>query len=229
MSLPGSISVVPTTVDPDWAFVPTPLLQQMAVGIAPGMKSWTTTEYHKLIEQGIIPEGAPIELINGALVYKDRRDAKDDVMPYGPKHASAVYQLTQIGLRLGQHGCFMLNQMPVILDDTREPEPDGCIVRGTIDSLKVSLPHAADVLLVVEVSASSLEYDRSTKLQMYASSNIPAYWIVNLRQNVIEEYGQPDAKAGIYLFHRDHAVGDTLHINLPSGFVFDVGVDEIIG
>jgi len=209
--------------------IPTPLLQQVAVGIAPGLKRWTATEYHQMIQQGLILEGAPIELIDGALVYKDRRDARGSVMPYGPRHAAAVYQLTTLVQLLKDHGCYLQTQATILVSEDHEPEPDGAIVRGTIREHRDALPTAAEVVVVMEVSDSSLEYDRGAKQRIYATAEIPTYWILNLRNHTVEVYEQPEAQAGEYRVRRDYQLGETIEARLPDGTILAIPVGDLIG
>jgi Putative restriction endonuclease len=209
--------------------IPTPLLEQVAVGNAPGLRRWTATEYHKMIEQRIILEGAPIELIDGALVYKDRRDAKGSVMPYGPRHATSVNALACLSASIREHGCYLQTQATVLISEDHEPEPDGAIVRGTIREHRDRLPSASELLLVIEVADSSLEYDRETKLPIYASAEIPVYWIVNLRHDLVEVYEHPDCGTGRYSTHQDFQRGGTLTIPLSDETILQVRADEILG
>lgn len=53
------------------------------------------------------------------------------------------------------------------------------------------LPHAGDVLLVVEVSGTTLRYDRETRLPLYARAGVPEAWIVDLQNDVIEVHTEP--------------------------------------
>jgi len=71
-----------------------------------------------------------------------------------------------------------------------EPESDLCVVSspdpqsyGTSDN---------EPLLVIEVSDSSLEYDRTAKVSLYADAGIPEYWIVNLVEDVMGVYRDPE-------------------------------------
>ena len=54
-------------------------------------------------------------------------------------------------------------------------------------------PYGSDTLLLIEVAETSLSYDRSTKLRLYAESGIPEYWVVNGRAESIDVYREPDA------------------------------------
>ncbi|MCC3468825.1 MAG: Uma2 family endonuclease, partial [Microcoleus sp. PH2017_06_SFM_O_A] len=85
-------------------------------------------------------------------------------------------------------------QEPIILSDDTEPEPDVVIARSRSDNYVSSHPLAADILLVIEVSDSTLKYDRITKLSLYAESGIADYWIFNLVDIQLEMHSEPYQK-----------------------------------
>ncbi|TAE97659.1 MAG: Uma2 family endonuclease [Oscillatoriales cyanobacterium] len=85
-------------------------------------------------------------------------------------------------------------QEPIILSDDSEPEPDVVIAQNRSDNYVSSHPLAADILLVIEVSDSTLKYDRRTKLSLYAESGISDYWIFNLVDTQLEMNSEPYQK-----------------------------------
>lgn len=160
----------------------------------------TTSQYHRMIETGVYPEGAPIELIDGIPVRKDRRDSgEDSIQTVGSGHRGAVQRITRLLDRLveqpGHHVC---GQQPVHIPPHHEPEPDVSVVRGDVGAYDKAHPRPGDLYLVVEVADSSLSYDRGTKLQVYAAADIAEYWIVNLNERCIEVYTQPIAEPASY-------------------------------
>ncbi len=88
----------------------------------------------------------------------------------------------------------MRGQEPIILSDDSEPEPDVVIARNRSDNYLSSHPEPADILLVIEVSDSTLKYDRRTKLSLYAESGISDYWIFNLVDIQLEMHSEPYQK-----------------------------------
>ena len=72
-----------------------------------------------------------------------------------------------------------------------EPEPDYVIARYDAEQYAAGHPTGADIILLIEVSDSSLDKDRNYKLPLYAASGIPEYWIVNLAERQFEVYTAP--------------------------------------
>jgi len=80
-------------------------------------------------------------------------------------------------------------QGPVALDDESEPEPDVAVVPGSFRDYAAG--HPSRPVLVVEVSESSLAFDRHHKGSVYARAGLADYWIVNLVDRVLEVYLDP--------------------------------------
>jgi Uma2 family endonuclease len=158
----------------------------------------TVEQYHQMLADAILPEGEPFELIHGQITRKDRSADGDDVMTVGERHIWCVKRLAKLGLRLEGSGCHMQTQQPISLPPFNEPEPDAAIVIGTEDDYLTRKPGAADVTCVIEVADSSLNYDQTVKLAIYAGSGIAAYFIVNLKDNVVEAYSEPQPNSGLY-------------------------------
>jgi Uma2 family endonuclease len=198
-----------------------------ASGFTSPLKEWTVDEYHQLIEHGIIQDGAPVELLDGMLVCKDRGEG-DRPMTYGPRHAFLISALMALNDLLKPHGCYMRLQQPLTIRPRHEPEPDGAVVRGTPLDYREHNPTPSDCLLVIEGADSSLADDRRRKQRIYATAGIPIYWIVNLRHNTVEVYEQPDTERGEYRVRRDRQVGESVEIQLPKGAVVLVRVSDLL-
>ena len=82
-------------------------------------------------------------------------------------------------------------QDPITLSNQSEPEPDVVIARGRDEDYLAHHPYPEDILLVVEISDSTLTYDQTTKLTLYAEAGISNSWIVNLNAYQLERYSQP--------------------------------------
>jgi Uma2 family endonuclease len=146
----------------------------------------TVDQYVRMIEEGILPEGEPIELLDGILVRKDRAKAGEDPMTVGFDHVWAVQNLWSLFAALTQQGSHLRVQQPIALQPDGAPEPDGAIVRGTADDYRTRYPGASDLSCVIEVADSSLQHDRVTKKRIYAKGGIGQYVIINLVDRVVE-------------------------------------------
>jgi Uma2 family endonuclease len=143
-------------------------------------RRWTRKEYDRLVEVGVLQEDEPIELIAGQLIVAE---------PKGSPHATAV-SLTADALRAAfGPGWVVREQDPVALDDESEPEPDVVVVPGARRDYRAE--HPSRPALVVEVTESSLAFDRRDKGSLYARAGVEDYWIVNLQRRVLEVYRQP--------------------------------------
>src|SRR5438045_1634266 len=94
----------------------------LTVPPAKRMPRFTVAQYHRMIETGILPEGAPIELRRGLLVYKDRSARGEDPMSIGKRHVVAVDLLGELAARIRPFGCYMRFQQPVMRMPDHEPE-----------------------------------------------------------------------------------------------------------
>jgi len=207
----------------------TNLIDEITQGIVPSVAPLTVQQYHAMISSGILHEGAPIELIDGILVRKDRRDREGDIMTVGPGHSFTVTHLdTLLDELLKSTGFHIRTQQPLTLSGTSEPEPDGSIVRGTAADYRKRHPGPSDTVVVIEVAESSLEYDRVVKLKMYAAAGIPAYWIINLRDNVVEVHLRPLPADERYADCVRFRSGDSLEVELDSQRVL-LDVASVIG
>ena len=148
----------------------------------PTLHQFTVEEYHRLAETGILAPDARVELIDGAI---------HDMSPIGPFHGGIVTRLTRI-FNLKAKGRWIVSpQNPVGLDRRSEPQPDLVILKPAPDDFVSHHPVPDDVLLLIEIADSSLEFDRVKKLPVYARAGIPELWIVNLQELTIEVYREP--------------------------------------
>lgn len=145
-------------------------------------RRFTREEYHRMGEAGILREDERIELIEGEII---------EMAPIGHRHVAFVINLTRLlVLRLGDRA-LVSTQNPVVLTEHTEPEPDFTVLRLPAVPYKERPVRADDVLLLIEVADSSLAYDRSTKLRIYAAAGIPEYWIVDCTTETVEIYRDP--------------------------------------
>ncbi|MCM0588952.1 MAG: Uma2 family endonuclease [Gloeotrichia echinulata DVL01] len=145
-------------------------------------KRFTIDEYHRLIELGFLTEGDRIELIRGELIQ---------MVAKGTPHTVCGAILCQQLDRLLADRATVRAQDPITLPNNSEPEPDVVIAQGNHLDYLAHHPYPEDILLVVEISDSTLIYDQTKKLSLYAEAGILNYWIVNLNARQLERYSQP--------------------------------------
>lgn len=148
-------------------------------------RRFSVKEYHQLMEAGILQEDDRVELIQGEIIQRN---------PISPKHAGNVDRIVRVLTFLFRESAIIRSQNPVQLHDYSEPEPDIAVLKPRADFYTTAHPTAGDVLFLIELSDSSLEYDQEIKLPEYAASHIPEYWIVDLKKNQITVYSAPSAE-----------------------------------
>ncbi|HTD38278.1 MAG TPA: Uma2 family endonuclease [Candidatus Limnocylindrales bacterium] len=159
----------------------------------------TVDEYHRMLEVGILYEKEPVELLDGQLIA---------MPPQGPAHASVFSALNALFVHTFGDRALVRPGGPIELNRISEPEPDLALVRRTEDQYFGSHPKPEDVLLLVEVSHSSLAYDRRQKLSAYARAGIAEYWIVDLVHRRIEIFAEPQNDR--YEAHQTARPGDSI-------------------
>ena len=151
----------------------------------PTRKRWTREEYYRLAEQGWF-QNQRVELIDGEIIQ---------LSPPSPQHAFSSDEIRDLLQQIFGDGYWVRMQLPLSYGNHSEPEPDVSIVRGTRKDYQESHPSTA--VLVVEVSRTSLDYDKKTKPQLYAAMAIPEYWILDLvhRQLIVHRQPRPDERS----------------------------------
>lgn len=149
--------------------------------------AYTAGEYMALADLGVISPDDRVELLEGLIVA---------MSPQSPEHAAAIWRAVHVLERSIPSGAIVRSQSSFLASEVSVPEPDVCVVEGSVDDYESVHPSRA--LLVVEVASSSLAADRLTKSRIYAAAAIPEYWILNLRDRVVEAYTEPDLEARVY-------------------------------
>jgi Uma2 family endonuclease len=179
-------------------------------------KLFTVDEYHRMGDAGILPEDKRFELIRGEIIE----------MPQAlPPHSGRVNRLTSLFTsRLG--GSIVLSvQNPSSIDDMSEPVPDVTLLKPRADFYTESHPGPSDVLLMIEVSNTSVRFDTKVKAPLYAEAGIREYWILNIPKNVLEVRSEP--VNGVYTRHEILKHGQTVS---PRAFPeISFKVEEILG
>jgi Uma2 family endonuclease len=145
---------------------------------------FTVHDYHRMGEAGILHEDDRVELIEGELV---------EMTAIGTRHFSCVNRLNRLlVMNVGYDEAIVSVQNPVRLNEHTEPQPDLTVIRPR--DYRESLPMPEDVMLLIEVSDTTLAYDRGVKLPLYARAGIREVWIVDLPDETIERYTDPSGE-----------------------------------
>jgi len=143
-------------------------------------RRWTRVEYEKLIDLGIFQPGEPIELIGGELVVAE---------PQGAAHYTAICKTAKALEAAFGGGWVVRTQGPIGLDEESEPEPDVAVVPGGLEDYRSG--HPSRPALTVEVAEATLGSDRERKGSLYARAGLEDYWVLNLKDSVLEVYREP--------------------------------------
>jgi Uma2 family endonuclease len=143
---------------------------------------FTVEEYHRMGEGGVLSPEARVELIDGEII---------EMAPIGSPHAGTTLFLDRwFAFRLDERA-YVIVQSPVLLPPHSEPLPDLAVVRPRPDHYRSGHPRPEDIFLLIEVSDTTGEYDRTLKLPLYARAGIPEVWIVDLAAQCVEVYRGP--------------------------------------
>ena len=132
-------------------------------------------------------QGKRVELIEGEII---------EMSPMNKPHATAVRRILNVLKAIFGEGFLIDSQLPMSFRKANEPEPDVAVIKGAIEDFTKSHPKTAE--LIIEVSDSTLRYDRTVKVGLYAQNKIQDHWILNLKSRCLEVYRQPkkDKKLG---------------------------------
>ncbi|MGA9995430.1 MAG: Uma2 family endonuclease [Pyrinomonadaceae bacterium] len=163
-------------------------------------KHWfTVDEYERMGEAGIFGDYARLELLEGE-IYK--------MSPIGSSHAACVDFLAVTLTDFAQRRFIVRVQNPVRLNDFSEPQPDVALLSWRDDFYRKAHPTPDDVMLIIEVADSTVESDRSYKIPLYAQAGIREAWLVNIPEEQIELYAEP--QGGAYQISKTLKRGDEL-------------------
>lgn len=168
----------------------------------------TVEEYHAMREAGIFSEDDRIELLDGHLIA---------MPPIGPAHSHGVNDLADLFNQqlyaFDDPPVQVSVQNPIQLGEYGEPQPDLVLYDPPVPRDRHIQP--SDVVLVVEVAESSVEYDRDVKSDRYGRAGIPEYWVVDLEREALIVFRRPEE--GGYAERIRHSRGDDLAVRaLPD-------------
>jgi len=176
---------------------------------------YTYEQYFSLVELGFLNEDDRVELLDGVIVAKS---------PANPPHDAGVWRVQTAVLREVGDRAMVRVQSSLVASSRSVPEPDVAVVpwrrRHYADA------HPTTALLLVEVADSSLPQDRLSKSRIYAGDAVPQYLIVNLRDERVEAFADPDATARVYRTQRTAHRGERIELlAFPGTFV---AVDDLL-
>lgn len=177
---------------------------------------FNVNEYYRMAEAGVLTENDRVELIEGEIIQ---------MCPIGSRHAACVRRAGDLLIRLLAKVVIVSVQNPVQINEYSEPLPDIALLKPRDDFYSRAHPVPEDILLVIEMADTSVDYDRNIKMPLYAKAGIPEAWLVNLPKDIIEVYTEPFN--GSYQKCRLVSRGETLTTKMLANLTLNV--DDILG
>ena len=146
----------------------------------PVLRQWSREEYYRMGEAGVFAPDERVELIEGVIFQ---------MPPQGPIHSTGTSAVQETLRIVFGSGFYVRPQMPLSLGLASDPEPDIAVVPGSFRDYRAAHPTTA--LLVVEVSDTTLDFDQHEKASLYARADIQDYWIINIPEQALEIYRDP--------------------------------------
>ena len=176
-------------------------------------------QYEEMTRLGILTENDKVELLEGLIVAK--------MTKHSPHVVSTLVAFARISSILPK-GWYATKEDPIIVGQS-EPEPDVAVVRGVVQDYLKRKP-TDEVALVVEVADSSLQFDRTVKKLIYASGNLPIYWLVNINDRCVEVYENPTGPCDTPDYRKKTIVGEneTLPLILDGQEIGRIAVSELL-
>jgi Uma2 family endonuclease len=179
-------------------------------------KKFTVAQYQQMIESGVLTDRDRVELVEGEII---------EMSPVGRHHASCVDRLTELFVLCLSSGAMVRVQSPIQLCDHSEPQPDLTLLKRRDDFYADAHPQPQDILALIEVSDTTIEFDRTIKIPLYAENAITEVWIVDLNAQCIEVYREPNTLEyrQVQVFYR----GQSLSFQTLPEIQFSV--DQLLG
>lgn len=135
-------------------------------------------------EGRVFAPDARLELIEGEII---------EMAPIGPQHAGIVAILSRLLWQVVGERAIVWAQNPIRIGDRSMPQPDVVLLKPRADGYTRSHPVPADVLLLIEVSDTTLRFDVSTKMPIYARAGVVEAWVVDIESSSVSVFRDPDA------------------------------------
>jgi Uma2 family endonuclease len=179
------------------------------------LRPFTVVEYYKMVETGILRPDERVELIEGRIVK---------MSPKGIRHAATNDRASDCFRKHLADRVIVRNQNPIHLNDASEPEPDIVLAVSQEKGYFDHHPTPPEVLLVLEIADTSLNTDRHTKSQLYATAGISQYCLINLQSREIEDYREPSPEG--YRIKQTYEAGQEFNLVAFPDVV--IGVNELM-
>jgi Uma2 family endonuclease len=147
-------------------------------------RSWTVDDYHRMITAGILTENDHVELLNGQII---------EVSPQQPRHAATTQRTARYLDRLLEGIAYVRMQLPITLGPNSEPEPDIAVVSSDPGEYGDHHPTLDEIILIIEVSDSTLLRDRKEKALAYAKAGIKDYWVIDVCNRLVYVLRNPSS------------------------------------
>jgi Uma2 family endonuclease len=148
---------------------------------------FTVKQLERMIETGVIPDSADVELIRGRLYRMTKHEP----------HSFTVLMIARMLRRMFPEEGFTVREEKALSHDRGSmPEPDVAVVRGRLEDFRPRPPSTSEAVLVVEVCHSTRRADYRDKLWLYAEGGVPAYWIVDVDARTITVHAEPTSEGG---------------------------------
>lgn len=172
-------------------------------------RRFTLEDVRRMIASGIVREDERIELINGEIV---------EMAAMGGEHFECVMLCNDVLTAIPNKTWYVSVQSAIRLAGDHAPQPDLALIRRR--DYQGELPEPEDIFLLIEVSDATLNYDRKTKVPLYAAAGIPEVWIVDVKRRRITRYS--DLQGGKYALAYPFQLGDMIASIVLPGIVFPV-------
>lgn len=176
---------------------------------APKPLQFTRTDYHRIGQAGLFDASAHVELIFGEIIQ---------MSPKGVAHEACLRTLLRQLYSLVSEDYTIGCQAPIAIGDSSEPEPDVSVALGPESVFTSRHPNGNEIVLAIEISDSTLQFDKSTKAALYAQAQISNYWIFNLVDHQVEVFNKPTCKEdGTWYYSELRIVQSTAKLSVPLG------------
>jgi len=180
---------------------------------------FSVANYLQMIEAGIFCDDDRLELIEGRIYHQ---------MPHNAPHDSAITRLLRRLTKLLDDS-WIVRVQPSITLKSSVPEPDLAIVPGPEENYDKARPTARQIAIVIEVAETTLSYDQTDKLVIYAANGIAEYWIVNLIDRRVQVYTEPrGGKHPTYRTRRDYTLSESIAVAIKGRVFGSLPVREIL-